>query len=231
MKQGKSVVVAGATGMVGGHVLRLALESPEVSLVTVVGRTSPGITHPKLREVLHADFDDCSPISEALTGHDVALYCIGAYTGAVSDDEFRKITVDFTVGFARTLHAHSPAAAFCFLSGSGADQCGKSRVAFARYKGEAERALLAQGFARVHLFRPGYIYPVVPRREPNLGYRVTRALYPALSRLFPGVVIPSVDLARAMLLAGLQGTGAHADPVLENSDIRALLEPGQRDGQ
>jgi uncharacterized protein YbjT (DUF2867 family) len=72
----------------------------------------------------------------------------------------------------------SPDAAFSFLSGNGADPTGRSRLAFARYKGEAEKALLAAGFPRVYIFRPAYIYPVEPRKEPNFSYRLMRAIYP-----------------------------------------------------
>ncbi|HEY3450511.1 MAG TPA: NAD-dependent epimerase/dehydratase family protein [Myxococcales bacterium] len=100
MAQGKSLVIVGATGMVGGYALRLSLEHPDVRAVTVVGRRPTGVTHAKLREVLHADFADCGPLAEALAGHDAALYCIGAYTGTVPDAEFRKVTVDYTVAFA-----------------------------------------------------------------------------------------------------------------------------------
>ncbi len=229
MKQKQNVVIVGATGMVGGHALELSLEHPEVGVVTVIGRRPTGLTHPKLREVQHADFADCSALASALAGQDAALYCLGTYTGAVPDADFRRITVDYTLEFARRLREHSPSAALCFLSGKGADQSGKSRFAFARYKGEVERALQAIGFPRLHILRPGYIHPVVPRREPNLSYRLTRALYPALRRIAPGVVIPSVDLARAMVLAGLYGAGANASPVLENADIQALLAKQKTD--
>jgi hypothetical protein len=67
--------------------------------------------------------------------------------------------------------------AFSFLSGSGADQTGRSRMAFARYKGEAEKALLAAAFPRAYIFRPAYIYPVEARKEPNFSYRLLRAVY------------------------------------------------------
>src|SRR6478672_5265206 len=96
---------------------------------------------------------------------------LGAYTGAVPDAELRKITVDYTVEFARVLYGSSPNAAFSFLSGNGADPTGRSRMAFARYKGEAEKTLLEEGFPRVYLFRPAYIYPVEPRKEPNFSYQ------------------------------------------------------------
>jgi uncharacterized protein YbjT (DUF2867 family) len=42
---------------------------------------------------------------------------------------------------------------------SGADPTGRSRLAFAGYKGQAEKALLAAGFPRVYIFRPACIYP------------------------------------------------------------------------
>ncbi len=219
---GKSVILGGATGMVGGHALALCCQCPEIGAITSVGRRTTATPHPKLREVLHDDFTNFDPVASAFAGQDVALYCVGAYTGTVPDEQFRSITVDATLAFARTLRTHSPGAAFCFLSGQGADPTGKSRMAFARYKGEAERALLEMGFARVHIFRPGYIYPVTPRQEPNRSYRVMRAIYPVLRRVAPNLSVTSHDLARAMVHAGLHGTGSHLAPVLENADIRAL---------
>ena len=180
--------------MVGGYALRYALENSAVGSVTSIGRRKLGISHPKLTEVLHPDFADCSALAETLSGQDAAVFCLGTYTGAVSDAELRKITVDYTVEFARVLHGSSPGAAFSFLSGNGADPTGRSRMPFARYKGEAENALLAAGFPHVYIFRPAYIYPVEPRKEPNFSYRLLRAIYPAFRVLFPNQVIRADDL-------------------------------------
>jgi len=222
---GKQIIITGATGMIGGCVLRICLDDPDVSMVTVVGRLSTGVKHAKLREVLHANFMDYTAVADTLKNQDVALYCLGAYTGAVPDDEFRRITIDFTLAFATALHENSPQATFCFLSGQGADQTERSRVAFARYKGAAETALLDMGFPRVHIFRPGYIYPVTPRKEPNLVYTITRFLYPLLRRIYPNIGISSEGLARVMVHAGLYGIGENENPILENKDIRALANP------
>jgi uncharacterized protein YbjT (DUF2867 family) len=218
------LVIVGATGMVGGYALRHALAHAAVAQVTAIARRSVGIPHPKLKEVLHQDFADCSALGEALAGQDAAVFCLGAYTGAVADAELRRITVDYTVEFARVLRVSSPAAAFSFLSGSGADPSGRSRIAFARYKGEAEKALLAAGFPRLYIFRPAYIYPVEPRREPTLSYRVLRAIYPAFRRLFPNQVIRADDLARAMVDVVLDEAGTSRHPVFENRDIRGLVD-------
>ena len=220
----KRLVIVGATGMVGGYALRYALQRPDVEHVTSVGRRKLGISHSKLTEVLHPDFADCSALAETLTGRDAAIFCLGTYTGVVTNTELRRITVDYTVEFARILRASSPDAAFSFLSGSGADPTGRSRIAFARYKGEAEKALLAAGFPRVYIFRPAYIYPVEPRKEPNFSYRLLRAIYPAFRVLFPNQVIRADDLARAMVEVAVQPTGEGEVFVFENRDIRAMVE-------
>jgi uncharacterized protein YbjT (DUF2867 family) len=220
----KRLVIVGATGMVGGYALRYALDHAVVGRVTAIGRRKLSISHPRLGEVQHRDFADCSPLAETLAGQDAAVFCVGTYTGAVPDAELRKITVDYTVEFARVFRGSSPGAAFSFLSGSGADPTGRSRMAFARSKGEAEKALLAAGFPRVYIFRPAYIYPVEPRKEPNLSYRLLRVIYPAFRVLFPNQVIPADDLARAMVAVAVQETGKPGGLILENRDIRAMVE-------
>jgi uncharacterized protein YbjT (DUF2867 family) len=210
--------------MVGGYALRYALDEPAVGNVTAIGRKKLGISHAKLREVLHPDFADCSALAEPLSGQDVAVFCLGAYTGAVPDAEFRKITVDYPVEFARVLRASSPEASFSFLSGSGADSTGRSRIPFARYKGEAENALLAAGFPHVYIFRPAYIYPVEPRKEPNFSYRLLRAIYPAFRVLFPDQVIRADDLARAMVDVAVRRSRELGGLIFENRDIRAMVD-------
>src|SRR5690348_6146284 len=203
----KRLVIVGPTGMVGGYALRFALDNSVVKSVTAIGRKKVGITHPKLNELLHNNFADCSALANALAGQDSAVYCLGTYTGSVSDAELRAITADYTIEFARVLRSSSPGAAFSFLSGNGADPTGRSRLAFARYKGQAEKALLAAGFPHVYIFRPAYIYPVDQRTEPNFRYRVLRAIYPAFRLLFPNQVIRADDLARAMVDLAISARG------------------------
>jgi uncharacterized protein YbjT (DUF2867 family) len=218
------LVLVGATGMVGGYALRYALEHPAVERVTAIGRRTLGISHAKLNEILHPNFGDCSALAASLSHQDAAIFCLGAYTGSVSDAELRTITVGYTVEFARVLHTSSPGAEFVFLSGRGADPTGKSRIAFARYKGEAESALLAAGFQAVYIFRPAYIYPVKPRKEPNLGYRLLRAIYPVFRMSFPSQVIRADDLARLMVDVAVRRTKERRASVFENNDIRAAVD-------
>ena len=220
----KHLVIVGATGMVGGYGLRYALDHAAVGSVTSVGRRKLGISHPKLQELLHKNFADCSALADALSGQDAAVYCLGTYTGSVSDAELRAITADYTIEFARVLNSSSSNAAFSFLSGNGADPTGRSRLAFARYKGQAEKALLAAGFPRVYLFRPAYIYPVEPRKEPTFSYRMLRAVYPVFQVLFPNQAIRADDLARAMVDVVLRQTEERESLVFVNRDIRGMVK-------
>ena len=76
----------------------------------------------------------------------------------------------------------------------------------------------------MYIFRPAYIYPVVPRKEPNFSYRLLRTMYPALRRLFPNQVIRADDLARTMVDAAVHDLGAEGQTVvLENRDIGGLV--------
>jgi uncharacterized protein YbjT (DUF2867 family) len=54
------LVIVGATGMVGGYALRYVLESPTIGRVTAIGRRNLGLSHLRLKEVLHRDFADGS---------------------------------------------------------------------------------------------------------------------------------------------------------------------------
>jgi uncharacterized protein YbjT (DUF2867 family) len=219
----KRLVIVGASGMVGGYALGYALQDPAIAGITSIGRRKLGSSHPKLTEIVHRDFADCSALAETLAGHDAAVFCLGTYTGVVSEADLRTITVDYTLEFARALRAGSPEAAFSFLSGSGADQTGRSRMPYARFKGEAEKGLLGAGFPHVYIFRPAYIYPVEPRKEPNLSYRLLRAVYPAFRVLFPNQVVRADDLARVVVDAAVRGLPERPGSVFENRDIRTMV--------
>ena len=228
------LVILGATGMVGGYALRYALDQPAVGSVTAISRRTLGISHPKLREVLHQDFGDCSALASALSDQDAAIFCLGAYTGAVSDPQLRAVTVGYVIEFARVFRASSPDAAFSFLSGSGADPTRRSRLAFARYKGEAENALVASGFQRLYILRPAYIYPVEPRKDPNLSYRILRRIYPVFRVLFPNQVIRADDLAQVMVDLVVNRAGATPSQIFENREIRSMapsLQSSQAGGE
>ena len=91
---------------------------------------------------------------------------------------------------------------------------------FSGYKGMAENYLISKGFQQLSIFRPAYIYPVTPRKEPNIMYRITRKLYPLFKAVYPAGVITSEQLGEAIFQAGLSGA---EKMVLENQDIKKIL--------
>lgn len=215
------VLLLGATGMVGGHALDFLLDDPRVARVTVLGRRPVERQHDKLHQVVHPDLLHLAPVAAHLAGVHAVVFCVGAYTGALSNDIFEQVTVDMPIAVGKAVLEQNAEAVFCLLSGMGADRTERSRTAFARFKGKAENGLSKLGFSRFHTFRPGYIYPVTPRNEPNFSYTVMRVLYPVVRAVYPNIGIPAPDLARAIVEGALAGTPRNAE-VIENADIRAF---------
>ena len=129
------------------------------------------------------------------------------------------ITVAYPEALASTVKRQSPKVSFCLLSGAGADRSEKSRMMFARDKGAIENRLSGMGFTSFHTFRPSYIYPVSPRQEPNLSYRLMRAIYPLLKLFGNTTSIRSTELAASMFFVGLKGDDRE---IFENKDILEL---------
>ena len=211
----KKVLICGASGMVGGLILEQCLASNEITQVTSLVRRKSTTSHPKLEEVVVSDFTDYTTHQALFQEIDLAFFCIGVYTGQVSKEALREITVDFAIAFGASIKDQSPKARLCFLSGAGADRTENSRTAFAKFKGMAENGLAALGL-QFHSFRPAYIYPVTPRKEPNFIYRATRFCYPLIKLMGSNASIPSTDLAQAMFKVGLSGAKTE---VLENREI------------
>ena len=217
---GKRILITGASGMTGGLVLKNAIESNQTEEVISLVREISGKTEPKVKEIVVEDFADYSVVSDSFKNVDAAFFCIGVYAGSVSDEAFKKVTFDFAVNFAKTLKENSPSSTLCLLSGGGADRTGKSRFSFAKYKGMAEERISQMGL-KFYVFRPGYIYPVTPRKEPDFSYRMLRFMYPVIKRLGAKISIKSTELAAAMFKAGISGADKE---ILENADILHLIK-------
>lgn len=215
------VILFGASGMVGQGVLRACLQDPETTEVVTVVRKPLGHGDPRVREVVHPDFTDFSPVVAELSGADACFFCLGVSAAGRSEEEYRHITYDYTLAAAHTLA--SPDLTFTYVSGEGTDSTERGRTAWARIKGGTENALLSMDM-RAYMFRPGYIQPLHGERSRTRWYRVmymlTSWLYPVLRRLAPGQVTSTQALGRAMLaVVRLQGAGPH---ILRSPDINRL---------
>lgn len=213
------VLVTGSTGMVGALVLKSCLDSDDVTEVIALNRRPTELKHVKYREIVVQDFVSLSNFPEQLTNIDVVYYCLGAYTGQLPRDQFYQVNVDYPKALSQYLiQNNEKSIRFCLLSGAGADRSGKARFAFAKDKGEIEN-YLAKQHPEFYAFRPGYIYPVTPREEPNFTYRLSRWLYPIIKRLGTNASVTSEHLAQAIVQVGIRG---NKQKVFENADIRLL---------
>lgn len=224
---GMKVVIFGATGMVGQGALRECLLSPEVESVLVVGRSSIGQQHAKLREILRPDVTDLGPVEDQLAGLDACLFCLGTTSVGKKEDEYRRLTYDLTIAVANVLVRRSPGLTFIYVSGASTDSTAKGSVMWARVKGETENALLAMPFKAAYMFRPGYIHPMHGLTSKTLvyrlGYVVAKPLYPIFRRLTPNAVTNSEALGRAMIRVAAHGA---PKPHVENADINELGRAG-----
>ncbi len=215
------VVLTGTTGMVGKLVLEQCLAHEKISKVVSIARRSTGIKHSKLSEVIHDNFLEYSPIIDHLQHVDLCIHCLGIYSRQAKDrNHFRTITVDYTRALAIALRSANPESVFCLFSAQGADSKEKSWIMFAKDKGAAENQVLALKFRRAHIFRPGFIYPTVPRPNPPWIERAMTRLYPTLTKVFPNLGISSAELAQIMIDVGLAGSD---QVIFENRDMRRYL--------
>lgn len=210
------ILLFGATGTAGSGVLQACLHAPEVAEVRAVTRRPLEKIHGKLRAVVHGDYLDYSAAAEAFAGVDACFFCLGkSVTQVPGEKEYRQITFAFAAAAAQALQARSPAAAFHYLSGQGANL--ESRMMWARVKAEAERDLIAR-FGAV-CWRPAAIDGEVSLSAPS-AYRYLRALY-VLLRPFRSMYVKAEDIGRAMLQAAEDGVRAR---VFENAEIRDLAD-------
>jgi uncharacterized protein YbjT (DUF2867 family) len=221
-------VVFGSTGMVGQTILRECVLSSEVESVLVVVRASGGIQPTKVRELVHADFADFSAVADQLTGLDACFYCVGVSAVGRSEAEYTRVTHDFAIAAATQLARSNPGMTFVFVSAAGADSTERGRSMWARVKGRTENELLRMPFRHVSVFRPAGIQPlhgvVSQTKSYRILYAVTRPILPLARALFPGYVVTSEELGRAMLHAARAGAPR---AVVEARDISALARRGR----
>lgn len=216
-----NIVIFGASGMIGWGVLLEALDSPAVTRVLSVGRRTLDIEHPKLRQIVHEDFEDFGSVADELTDIDACLWCLGTSAAGLDEAAYTRITYDFTMAAAKILHARSPDLRFCFVSGAGTDDTEKGRTMWARVKGKTENALRRVGFREVILFRPALIKPMRGAKPRGALYRIMYAIFGVLSPLLRvlGMATSTVEVGRSMVAAA---QGKSSQPVLDSNDINAL---------
>jgi hypothetical protein len=215
------VIITGTTGMVGEGVLHECLQHPDVAAVLVINRKPCGITHPKLKEVIHADFYDLSSVEEQLSGYNACYFCLGISSVGLSKEDYYKITYTLTMHVGNTLSKLNKDMTFCYVSGAGTDSTEQGRSNWARVKGKTENDLRKLPFYKFYAFRPGFIKPTPGLKQTHSFYKYINWLFPIGRALSPGGFCTMQELGLAMIHVTQRGNNYD---IIEGKDIIALAK-------
>jgi uncharacterized protein YbjT (DUF2867 family) len=214
-----SVIITGATGMVGEGVLNECLQHNEVEQVLVINRRPCRITHQNLKEIIHTDFYDLSPVENHLVNYNACFFCLGVSSVGIKEQEFYRLTYTLTLHLAQTLSTLNPGMIFCYISGAGTDSTEKGRIMWARVKGKTENDLMKLPFKQVYNFRPGVLQPTKGFKNTLLFYKYFGWLLPIIRTLAPKYICTLKELGMAMINSVTKG---YEKQILEVKDILAL---------
>jgi uncharacterized protein YbjT (DUF2867 family) len=194
------LLLVGSTGLVGRHVLELALADAAIDSVVAPSRRAPQSGHPKLFAPI-VSFEDL-PEEAAWWQADAVICTLGTTMQAAgSRFEFRRVDHDYPLLVARLARRHGTPT-FVLNSAIGANA--SSRFFYNRVKGELERDLADLDFQALTYVRPGLIGG--QRKEFRRGERAAlfcvRLLEPVLPqrwRINPADRIASKLIEAAMV--------------------------------
>ncbi len=219
----KRVIITGATGMVGKGVLLECLDHGEIKEILVIGRSQMEMKHRKLKQLIHKDFMDFSNVTGQLKKYDACFFCLGISSSGMKEEQYKRITYDFTLSLAKTLEEINPNMTFTYISGEGTDSSEKGRVMWARVKGKTENDILKLGFQQAFMFRPGMIIPQRGIKSKTKSYQFMYDYFMWLVKmvkaLAPNSVINTTQLGQAMINAMLRG---YPTKILRPKDIIQL---------
>jgi hypothetical protein len=215
-----SAIITGTTGMVGEGVLLECLNHPDVEQVLVINRKPGGISHPKLREIIHADFFNLAPIESQLIGYNACFFCLGVSSVGMSKEDYKHITHDLTLNVGQLLAKSNPEMVFCYVTGAGTDSSERGRVAWARVKGATENALMRM-FKQSYMFRPAFMKATPGQKNTKSYYKLIAWVYPIGRALYPAGFCTLQEVGRAMINAVTKG---YPKQILEVKDIVELAK-------
>ena len=178
--ESKSALLVGASGLVGGELLKCLLNSSEYSKVLIFVRKPLGLKHPKLEERM-IEFDDLARYKDCFKVNDV-FCCLGTtIKKAGSQEAFKKVDVEYPLEIAR-LAKKMQAEKYLVISSMGANP--KSSVFYSRMKGLLEQKLKEISIKSIHIFRPSLL--LGDRKEFRIGESVSSSLTKGISFIFIG---------------------------------------------
>ena len=206
------ILLAGATGLVGGHALKLLLSDERVTQVVAPTRR-PLEPHAKL---LNPIADSLTlPLDAAWWAVDGAICALGTTRAqAGSAGAFRAIDHDYALAIATRVRGGG-AIRFALTSSVGANA--RSRLLYPRTKGELEEAVRRLDFQSLTIARPGFLgghRDEIRPMERIMGtvLRVVAPVLPAGARISPASRVAALLVESAIGA----GPGVH---IIASADI------------
>lgn len=192
------VIITGTTGMIGEGVLIECLAHPLITEVLSVSRKPTGKQHPKLEEYIVGDFLLLEEDDAILKGYDACFYCAGISAVGKAEEEYKRVTYDTTMHFAKVLDPR-PNISFIYVSGGGTDGTEKGRMMWARVKGKTENDLAKLPFKQAFGFRIGFVKPAAGQQHVLRAYKYISWLFPVIKSLFPNMYNTMKQVTQAMI--------------------------------
>jgi uncharacterized protein YbjT (DUF2867 family) len=193
----KTATLIGATGLIGGELLKRLLNDAYFEKVRILIRRPIAMDHPKLEKKL-VDFNDADSLLIALDGSDVIFVSVGTTQKKVKGDKnaYRKVDLDIPVNIAK-YGKTAGCKIFVLVSSVGANS--KSNNFYLRLKGKVEDEIGKIEIESVHIMRPSML--LGKRSESRPLEKIGQPLMRAFSFLFPLRYKPiqANDVAKAML--------------------------------
>jgi uncharacterized protein YbjT (DUF2867 family) len=219
----KTVVIAGASGVVGARALQHLLAHPEVGRIVALGRRGLDVKHAKLGEAI-VDFESASALADAIPDDvAIAICCLGTtMKKAGSKQAFAAVDRDAVVAFGRAA-LRKGAPRFLLVSSIGADA--NARTFYLRTKGEAEAALAELGFAQLTIVRPSVIDDEGTRADHRLGERVglglARAVFSVAGKTSRWAPVGADTIGRSLVRLAMDDSTERVRRI-ESDELHAL---------
>jgi len=181
MKNTKTALIAGSTGLVGRELLLLLIDDTSYDKIIALVRKETGYRHEKLIQVV-TDFNDLNNIAQHFVGVDDVFCCLGTtMKNAGSKEAFKKVDFEYPVALAELAEKNSCQGFYC-ISAMGADK--NSRLFYNRVKGQMEEKVSGMKISSICFFRPSLL--IGYREEVRVGERIAISLFRALAFIFWG---------------------------------------------
>ena len=216
-----TILITGATGMVGKGILLECLESDQISAVVLINRSPIDISHPKIHEVILKDFSLVATVKDKILRPDGCFHCMGVSSIGLKEEEYNYLTFELTKRLTDLCYEVNPNMVFNYVSGTGTVSSEKGSSMWACIKGKTENYIIHKGFKKAYMFRPGIILPEKGIKSKTgwyqVIYNITRPIFPLLKKS------KNITSTTKMGIAMINTLSVNFQKIhLENNDINVL---------